>query len=74
MSEIVRIRRSHSPLEPIRTRRLALAASTQRGTASVADLALRGAWQLVGGYVWLVLLIKGPEPARQGSRFGHRRR
>ncbi|TFD48348.1 hypothetical protein E3T55_13820 [Cryobacterium frigoriphilum] len=67
MSEIVRIRRT----VPIRA---ALAISGRRGTTSVADLALRGAWQLVGGYVWLVLLFKGPEPARPGARFGLRRR
>jgi len=51
-----------------------LAASGRRGTTSVADLVLRGAWQLVGGYVWLVLFFKGPEPARPGARFGPRRR
>jgi len=36
-----------------------------RPPVSAADLTLRGLWQLVGVYVWVVLLFKKRIPARR---------
>ncbi|WP_156109731.1 hypothetical protein [Cryobacterium sp. MLB-32] len=38
---------------------------TPRHPVSAADLTLRGLWQLVGVYVWVVLLFKRRIPARR---------
>jgi len=38
---------------------------TPRLPVSAADLTLRGLWQLVGVYVWVVLLFKRRIPARR---------
>jgi len=36
-----------------------------RPPTSATDLTLRGLWQLVGVYVWVVLLFKRRVPARR---------
>ncbi|TFC07493.1 hypothetical protein [Cryobacterium mannosilyticum] len=37
----------------------------------LVDAILRQLWQLVGAYVWLVLLAKGERPARAVCGAGH---
>ncbi len=37
----------------------------------LVDAILRQLWQLVGAYVWLVLLAKGERPSREVCGTGH---
>ncbi|TDW29490.1 hypothetical protein [Cryobacterium psychrophilum] len=48
---------------PVRSNAVTVRAA--RLPVSAADLTLRGLWQLVGVYVWVVLLFKRRVPARR---------